>query len=403
MDQNYMIKVSLIYALCSGLFLMIGLPRTVSGQDGSYLLRLEQDMRRLVEKVKPTVVTVSAQVSLSDLFLDHDPDNAFSEHNAVVITNVGSGIIFDSIHVVTHASVIRDSRNITITLANGQEIPVTLAGADNELGLAVLRSSTRLKQVAIFTPHRTVTPGGYVAIVGNALGISSAVSWGTINAVRGDGMIQIAANIPAGNLGGPVFDSSGHLLGLLAGLITSGSNPFESSLAGDAALVYPIDEIASRTRIILGTRNREEGWMGVTAEDWPGQRGWVHISNVSPGSPAFEAGLQMGDIIVTANGHRLHSSLELAQSVRRFNPGHTMHLGVLRGDSSLYCNVKIGAPSPEEASHKQASAPARSFIGTSRKAVTPELSKEQQKQLMRRIESLERELNDLRATLRQSR
>lgn len=368
-------------------------------QDGSYLLRLEQDMRRLVEKVKPAVVTVSAQVSLTDMFPDHDPDDSFSEKDAIVITNVGSGIIFDSTHVLTHASVVRDSRSITISLSNGQEIPATLVGTDGDYGLAVLLSGVKLKQVASFSQHRTVTPGGYVAIVGNALGISSAVSWGTINAVREDGFIQIAANIPAGNLGGPVFDSSGRLLGLLAGLITPGSSSYESGQSGDAALVYPIDQIAARARLILGARGGEGGWMGVTAEDWPGQRGYVHISDVSPGSPAQEAGLQMGDIIVTANGHRLRSSVELAQFVRYNNPGRTVNLGVLRGDSTLDFNVKIGAPAPvaQEAKSGKGMPTSLPASVSPRKSVSQEPSREQ---LMRRIEILERELNQLRASLR---
>ncbi|HOT98671.1 MAG TPA: trypsin-like peptidase domain-containing protein [bacterium] len=381
------------------------LPMVATAQDGTVLMRFEQDMRRLVDKVKPSVVTVSAQVPLLDLIQGSGGEDEQFAPDDVLITNVGSGVIFDSLHVITHISVVMNSENITITTQKGLEIPASLLGVDNEYGIAVLRSSMRLHHPAVLMQAMTLAPGSYVTVVGNALGVSSAVSWGIVNAIRQDGLIQLAANIPAGNAGGPVFDSSGRLAGLLAGLIVANEDAAEENFQGDAALAYPMQEIAAKVRQIIGFGRSESGWVGVTAEDWPGGQGWVHISDVRPGSPAQEAGLRIGDIILSLDGNTLQNSLDLAHFVRRNHPGQMMALGILRGDSTHILNVRIGSASRRPGAGMQEQY--RSMM--SRVKAKPQiqqglrLREEQQRddELRKRVEALEKELTDLRKKLKE--
>ncbi len=382
------------------------LPLPLSAQDGSVLMRFEQDMRKLVDKVKPSVVTVSAQVPLLDLIngTGHEDEQFVPED--VMITNVGSGIIFDSLHVITHVSVVMNSQEITIATQDGGEFPASLLGVDNEFGIAVLRSKVPLHHPAALTPVGTLIPGSHVTVIGNAMGVSSAVSWGIVNAIREDGLIQVAANVAAGSVGGPVFDSSGRLAGMLAGLIVANDQTAETDYRGAAALVYPMHEIAANAREIIGTGRSESGWVGVTAEDWPGGRGWVHISNVRPGSPAHDAGLRMGDIIISLNGSTIHSSLELAQFVRRNHPGRVMALGVLRGDSTKTFHVKIGSNSirPDNRMQEQYRAAVRrtKAVPQNARGLRParETNREQEK-LIKRIEALEKELTELRSKVKE--
>jgi S1-C subfamily serine protease len=379
-------------------FLTLGLlPLAASAQDGSVLLRFEQDMRRLVEKVKPSVVTVSAQVPLLDLINGAGSEDEQFAPDDILITNVGSGVIFDSLHVITHTSVVMNSERITITTQDGREIPAALLGVDNDYDIAVLRSSVRLRHPASLTQTGALIPGSYVTVVGNALGVSSAVSWGIVNAIRQDGLIQLAANIPAGNAGGPVFDSSGRLAGLLAGLIVPNDDAVEDGYnKGDAALVYPMQKIAANARQIIGTGRTETGWVGVTAEDWPGGKGWVHISDVRPGSPAQEAGLRIGDIILSLNGNNVRSTVDLAQFVRRTHPGRVMALGILRGDSTRILKVKIGSSSKQPVLQVRESY--RTAVRRSKAAPQSLRARELQRedQLLKRIEALEKEITELR-------
>lgn len=381
------------------------LPMTGLAQDGTVLQRFEQDMRRLVDKVKPSVVTVSAQVPLLEVLHGAGTEDEQFAPGDILITNVGSGVIFDTLHVITHQSVIMNSQQITLTTQDGREVPATLVGSDPLYGIAVLRSSVRLHNPAVLTQAGALKPGSYVTVVGNALGVSAAVSWGIVNAVRQDGLIQLAANIPAGNVGGPVFDSSGRLAGLLAGLIVPTGAGDDAESVGDAALVYPVQEIAANVQAIIHDGRMEAGWVGVTAEDWPGRLGWIHISDVRPGSPAQEAGLRLGDIILSLDGRGVRSSMELAQYVRHNHPGRLMKLGVLRGDSTRIFEVKIGSTGARETRHtmqstfslsgRMSQSSGKPLTQTERRSkVMPE------EQLLRRIEDLEKELAELRALIK---
>lgn len=387
-------------SICAIFLMQISLPS--QAQETSTLIKLEQDLKRLLERVKPSVVTVSAQIKLGVttegelLFWKRGVEGQPSQ--PLEVTNIGSGIIYDSTHVISHVSVVWDSRNITLTLANGREIPAMLLGTDEDYGIAVLETQEKLGSAvtASTTPPQC---GNYVTIVGNALGVSPAVSLGIINAVRNDGMIQLSANIVAGNSGGPVFDSSGRLIGLLAGFISPSKLSLMNSYYGEPALVYPVEGIFKRVEAIIREQSLSKGWIGVTAEDWPGVKGWVHISDVKPGSPAQEAGLRIGDIVVQVNGERVANSQELAQTIRRRHPGGEITLGILRGDSVHTVKMVIGdsklAKVREPLPYRGGTMSVQSFQNFEISA--PTSIEMEQKEILLRINKMEKDLMRLRA------
>lgn len=378
----------------------------VFAQDASTLMRLESDLKKLLERVKPSVVTVTAPVHLGlseDGMLSPRGENADEDAAfPIEINNIGSGIIYDSCHVITHTSVIWDSKNIMLTLANGREVPASLVGMDEDFGIAVLQTKEKLGPPAALRSGDALSSGSYVTIVGNALGVSAAVSQGIVNAIRSDGMIQLSANIVAGNAGGPVFDTSGRLVGLLAGFISPGETASMANYYGEPALAYPIREIEERVNGILRDENTPQGYVGVTAEDWPGVSGWIHISDVRPGSPAQQAGLRMGDIILNIDGQKLRNSRELAQRIRRHQPGGTISLGVLRGDSTHAVSIKIGDAQAAPGKRLPLNGPSTSIKVFQQFSIpeAPAPAAEQQQELLQRINRMEKELYRLRAMVK---
>jgi len=111
-----------------------------TAQDLSVLIRLEQDLRRLVERVKPSVVTVSAR----QMGLGPASENELVNFNAnpqgyYEIINIGSGILLDSTHILTHSSVVLNSDSVEITFSTGKHSRGQIVGHDPETGFTVLQ------------------------------------------------------------------------------------------------------------------------------------------------------------------------------------------------------------------------------------------------------------------------
>lgn len=314
------------------------------------LTTIEKDVIRLVNQVKPSVVTVSAVFDYTLVGNDESPDE--SNQQSYEITFIGSGIVYKNGYIITRESVIWGGKKITVSYSDNTTMTAEIIGSDSELGLAVLKSGkTDYVPVQIDHSQRAIM-GCWALIVGNSLGISPAVSLGMINCVRDDGVIQISASVPAGNAGGPVFDARGNLLGIIAARINPAdeNNIVGSSIMpSETILVYPIHEIQQRIDKIINM-DKSHGWIGVSGEDWPGKVGGVHIVHVTPNGPAEKAGLHMSDIILSVNGREITRVTELAETIAQQTPGKDIKLAVLRHNGIHSVTVKVGS-APENFSY----------------------------------------------------
>lgn len=328
---------------------MAAFPVKVIPAELSVLESLQREIHDLVNRIKPSVVTVSAKMEYSveganrnSLLKESDADKI---DGVVVMTNIGSGIVFDSTHVITSALIVQGSKSITITLADGSEHVGTQVGIDTLTGVAVIRvDDQKLDPVAVSNADG-LGSGCLLLVIGNSLGISHSVALGMVNCIRSDGMIQLSANIAAGNAGGAIFNVKGGFAGILTALISPAADEFQSGstfISDEGALAYPAHTIAQRVESIIKNRITTEGWIGVSAGDWPGRQGWIHINSVKPGSPAQRAGLKMGDIIMSVNEKKFSAALELANFVKTQQPGETIKVEVLRGYQTQSFLVGIG-------------------------------------------------------------
>lgn len=390
----------------------LGCSVPAEAQESSVLARMEQDLKGLIEKVKPSVVTVSARRSTAMLTGSASGSSAVSESGPFIdIINIGSGIVLDSIHILTHAGITANCDSIDITYSNGDHSRAQMVGIDHETGLAVLITRPprgRALRPAPLRLSQRLGAGNMVALVGNAYGVSSAITLGIVNGVREDGILQISTSVAAGNAGSPLFDHQGRLAAILAGRVSPVGEDYmlnEGLSFSQAALAYPAADVVQRIQhLIYGTAG-DQGWIGVSAEDWPGGMGWVHISDVKYNGPAHQAGLKVGDIVFSSDQRALRGARMLAQTIRTHKPGSGIELGVLRGDSTFSVRMAVGKETPELASgfavvqrnptfnafEAQPVAVGRGLHGS---------TEMKQRMLQQRMHQLERELEELRLLLK---
>lgn len=325
-------------------------------QDGTVLSNLEQDISRLVELVKPSVVTVSARLSYS--YVESTGPNIFGfwgarkEQQTIEYTNVGSGIVFNQQgHILTKAGVVGDGHGLMVTFSDGRQKPAELLGIDRRTGLAVIQVDEHQLHPARFGDSDQLKPGSWITIVGNTLGISPAVSFGLVNSVRSDGLIQLSADVSPGNSGSPIFNVKGQVVGILAGKIRgfSWSHAIPALNNGsEKSLAYPINQIRGLADDIAKYGTRPEGWLGVTAEDILGSKSLVHISGVVASGPADKAGVRVGDLVMSLDGRKFHNALELAQSIKSRMPGSVIVIDIVRGKEKKTIEVTVEQhPEPE--------------------------------------------------------
>jgi len=391
------------------------MPTGLQSAESSSLESLQRNIHELVNRIKPSVVTVSAMMDYSVGSTGQDSPLLGSKNEkadgTILMTNIGSGIVYDSTHVITSAMIVQGSKNIVITLADGSEHVGKQVGIDTLTGVAVVSvEDTKLEPVA-FMNVQHLDSGCLVLIIGNSLGISHSVTLGMVNCIRSDGMIQLSANIAAGNAGGAIFNVKGGFGGILTALISpiAGESQSGSSFIGDeGALAYPAHTIAQRVDSIIKNRVTTEGWIGVSAGDWPGRQGWIHINSVKTGGPAQVAGLRMGDIILSVNDKKFGDALELANFVKTQTPGETIKVEVLRGYQTQSLKLAIGAqPRQLQGSYalrfSESNAPlSPTVFGTVKmesKGQSVAAAQLNNEFLLMRIRSIEQELSVLRSML----
>ncbi|MBV1837132.1 trypsin-like peptidase domain-containing protein [Acetobacter estunensis] len=257
----------------------------------------------------------------------------------------GSGFIIDPAGViVTNNHVVGDANNITVSLANGHELPARVLGSDDLTDIAVIKveSLTPLPYVR-WGDSREVQVGDWIMAAGNPFGLGSSVSAGIVSA-RGrdigaspfDDFLQLDAPINPGNSGGPTFNMKGEVIAINTAIVSPTGGSVGIGFSIPSELVIPVVEMLRTGGHI------ERGWLGVTLEDEEGQDG-ARVVETDPGGPAQKAGLRRGDFITLVGNDRVESARTLIRIVAARKPGSTLSLTVHRKAATVIVPVTIGA------------------------------------------------------------
>lgn len=316
---------------------------TVAAKIEVQTTEIETTITKAVEQVGPAVVTVIAQ---SDTF------NGTSSGSGVILTKDG--------YIVTNNHVIENASQISLVLADGQQLKATLIGADPFSDVAVLKAQGTVPAVATLGNSDTLKPGESVIAIGSPLGdFKNTVTVGVISATgrsldSGNGylmedMLQTDAAINQGNSGGPLVNLAGQVIGINT-LILRGGNGSQTVVEGLGFSIPSNTVQAVATKIIqgggiarpyLGIRWQ---WIDPNLANMYGlavQWG-VYISQVVPGSPAEKSGLREGDIITKIGDTTLDNNHPYANALYRYSPGDTVTLTIQRGRTQRQVSVTLG-------------------------------------------------------------
>jgi serine protease Do len=325
------------------------------------LSSLEEDITSLVESVKPSLVTIETEAQSA-------------RKKSVPSTFVGSGIIYTSDgYILTSASVAGGRNILTVTLPDQRSLKGKLVGTDQESNLAVLKvEATGLVPAKLGDSDR-IRVGSWLTVVGNSYGLPNAVALGLVNGVRKDGFIQMSANVSPGNSGGPVLDTYGRVIGLVAAKLSEpsyiGALEVYSDLNNKKTITIPARQIeipssgvslalpANKVKFLAdriikyGTVRR--GYLGIYPEDVDrtlagkyGVNTGVLVSGVVKGSPAQTAGLEDGDVIIEFGGARVENAAHIRQLIKNKIAGENVQLEILRDGQVNKLSVALGASKP---------------------------------------------------------
>lgn len=279
-------------------------------------------------------------------------------------TGVGSGFIYDSSGwILTNRHVVEGSETLSVELSDGRVMRGTVYGIDTLTDLAIVKVDATDLPVAPLGDSSALKVGQLVVAIGSPLGTySNSVTSGIVSAkgrsIRTDdgqnlnNLIQTDAAINPGNSGGPLLDAGANVVGINTA-IAADSNGIGFAIPIDIAKPIMDQAVAGEelARPYMGvvyeaiTRQfAEENDLPVDAGALvrPGGGPGSPSPAVVPGSPADEAGIREGDIIVRINGQAIDTDHPLDATLTEFAPGDTVTIELLRDGQPVTVQLTLG-------------------------------------------------------------
>ncbi len=267
---------------------------------------------------------------------------------------LGSGVVYAPGRVLTNAHNLR-SDEVTVTFADGRRERGRVAAADVEGDVAVLEVETGDAPAIAWPEGDTdVRIGTPVFALADPAGRGLRVTFGFVSSVgrsfrgprgrRIGDSIEHTAPLVRGSSGGPVVDADGRLVGLNT-LRLEGS--LILAIAADAGMRSRVEALArgeapSRPRIGIAVAPPRAARRMRSAVGLP-ERDGLLVRGVADDSPAAEAGLEQGDLVVAAGGEELHRVDDLVRALDAATEGGTVDLTVVRGVDERTVRVPVTA------------------------------------------------------------
>lgn len=407
------VKIPVIVAL----FIMLAMP--ISRESGSELAPLLENASALsaassplgsnifveiAKKYNPAVVNVSVKMKQKPRRNLRQPpgkgkrgadpfknfyDRFFGERENRPRRGMGSGLIIDAEgHVLTNNHVIHGADVIKVKLQNEKEYNAKLIGSDAKTDIALIKiirekgDTTRFPFLTMGDSDK-LEVGEWVVAIGNPFGLSHTVTVGVVSA-KGrqigagpyDDFIQTDASINPGNSGGPLFNVKGEVIGINTAIVSGNTG-------GNVGIGFaiPINLAKDILRDLKEKGSVTRGWLGVMIQkitpDLAKSFGLKEsegalVGDVIPDSPASDAGVKVGDVIVRYDNKNIKTMEELPRVVAGTRPGETVKVEVIRDGKRKTITITIALLKDQNEEEKLASLGDQ--MGLQVQNITPELA-----------------------------
>lgn len=278
---------------------------------------------------------------------------------------LGSGVLLDARgYIVTNNHVVNGAQTIHVVLYDGTNVPAQVAGTDAPDDLAVVKIQPPKTNLTVATlgDSSKLRVGQEVLAIGNPLGITQTVTNGIVSALgrsvsEGQGgaiipnAIQTDAPINPGNSGGALVDLQGNLVGIPT---LTAIDPEFNTPANGVGFAIPSNrvqfivpqiiqtgKVTHSGRATLGIRGADVD-PTLAAQDNLAVDHGVLIVGLVPNGPAAQAGLQVGDVIVSIDNQAVNDTASLTDALVSKSPGDTVAVQVYRASQQLTVKVKLG-------------------------------------------------------------
>ncbi|RMG16651.1 MAG: Do family serine endopeptidase [Planctomycetota bacterium] len=378
-----------------------GGPRPPAAEAAAPARQLAVAFQRAARRVRPSVLNITTErwVDLDRAnpligFLGRFFEGRAEESPAQLQRSNGTGFVVGASGLaLTNYHVVADAQRVSVTLPDQQEVRAEVIGSDPLSDLAVLRLEPhpegRPYVPVEFGDSDALQVGDWTLAVGNPFGLDQTVTAGIVSAkgrsrvgvAAYEDFIQTDAAINPGNSGGPLLDLEGRVIGVTTAIASRSGGYQGIGFAIPSNMARKVmEDVVDHGRVV-------RGWLGLSVQNASpklarrlglGEQGGALVGGAVPGSPADEAGLQAGDLIVAVAGQPVTDASRLLHLVATADVGAPLELRIVREGRPHAVSVvpvERKAPAAEGEPPARGSAPAPEGIGITARQLEPRLAR----------------------------
>jgi serine protease Do len=308
--------------------------------------------------------------------------------------SLGSGVIVSSDGtILTNNHVIDGATDIKVFLNDKREFQAKLIGTDPKTDIAVLKIDASNLPTLTLGDSNQLQVGDLIFAIGDPFGVGETATMGIVSATgRGgfgiesyENFIQTDAAINPGNSGGAMIDIHGNLVGINTAILSHGGGMGGEGGNEGVGFAIPVSMAKPVMDQILNHGKVVRGYLGVHIQDLTPElarafglkdSGGVLIGDVSSGTPAAQAGLKKGDVILQVNGQPVNASNQLRVQISQFAPGTPIKLQIWRNSGTQDVSLKLAELNEKEEKQATGETSGAALEGVQVQDLTSDISQE---------------------------